>query len=113
MEWLWLALICVSATAIDWFVVHGGMATGWYILVGWFLVWLICVFVFRSSRWSFRSKRGIWSILKSCAIAIPVVFVKSFYSQSATLCHVLTNQAFLTVDCTFVILGEGTNGALG
>lgn len=41
MKLVLLALLTITLVVIDWFVVHAGMATGWYILGGWLLVWLI------------------------------------------------------------------------
>ena len=43
-----LISLAVIATIIDWFVVHSGLAVGWYIIGGWFIVWLVCLWLMKS-----------------------------------------------------------------
>lgn len=78
MRWIWFGVLSIVTAIIDWFVIRSGIVSTLplvrsYILGGWFFIWVICVWVYRVAGCNFRTKRGIWNVTKSGAIAVQAV----------------------------------------
>ena len=48
MKIIWLVLLALIATVVDWLVIHEGLVFPFYHLIGWALVWLICLRIVKS-----------------------------------------------------------------